>query len=93
MKTKIQAVCGFGVGSSMMLKMNIEKIAKENGYDVDVFCGDVTTCTANKCDVIFTSKELGARITERAQVPVVILNNFMNKKEVEEKVLAYLETL
>ncbi|NLZ76335.1 MAG: PTS sugar transporter subunit IIB [Erysipelotrichia bacterium] len=91
MKQRIQAVCGFGVGSSMMLKMNIEKIAKEHGYEVDVFCGDITTCTANECNVIFTSKELGARITERAKVPVIILNNFMNKKEVEEKVLAYLQ--
>ena len=85
MKPKIQAVCGFGVGSSMMLKMNIEKIAKENGYDVDVFCGDITTSTANKCDVIFTSRELGDRIKQRATVPVIILNNFMNKQEVEEK--------
>ena len=93
MKPKIQAVCGFGVGSSMMLKMNIEKIAKEHGYDVEVFCGDITTSTSNQCDVIFTSKELGDRITERANVPVVILNNFMNKKEVEEKVLAYLKAL
>ncbi|HPW53600.1 MAG TPA: PTS sugar transporter subunit IIB [Erysipelotrichaceae bacterium] len=93
MKPKIQAVCGFGVGSSMMLKMNIEKIAKEHGYDVHVFCGDVATSTANQCDVIFTSKDLGNRIVQRATVPVIILNNFMDKKEIEEKVLAYLETL
>ncbi|MGI6509155.1 MAG: PTS sugar transporter subunit IIB [Erysipelotrichaceae bacterium] len=93
MKTKIQAVCGFGVGSSMMLKMNIEKIAKDNGYDVDVFCGDITTAASNQCDVIFTSRELGARLTDRAKVPVIILNNFMNKQEVEEKVLAYLKEL
>ena len=43
--------------------------------------------------VIFISAELGERIKDRAKVPVVIVNNFMDDKEVEEKVLAYFATL
>ena len=39
------------------------------------------------------SKELGENIMERAKVPAVIVNNFLSKKEVEEKVLSYFETL
>ena len=73
----IQTVCGVGCGSSLMLRMNVEKIAKANGYEIRAFCGDVGTCCANECDVIFISKEL---------------DNFMNKAEVEEKTLAYLES-
>ena len=88
----IQTVCGVGCGSSLMLRMNVEKIAKAHGYEIRAYCGDVGTCCANECDVIFISKELGERIEGRAKVPVVEFDNFMNKAEVEEKTLAYLES-
>ena len=90
---KIQTVCGFGCGSSLMLRMNIEAIAKKAGVAIEAFCGDVGTCLSNQCDVIFISKELAERIEDRASVPVVVIGNFMNKVEVEEKTLAYFETL
>lgn len=90
---KIQTVCGFGCGSSLMLKMNVEAIARKNDVKIDIFCSDVGTCTSNQCDVIFISKELAERITDRVKVPVVIINNFMDKKEVEEKCLDYFKTL
>lgn len=86
---KIQTVCGFGCGSSLMLKMNVEKIIKENGFDAEVFCSDVGTCCSNECDVIFISKELAERIQERANVPLVVIENFMNKQEVETKTLDF----
>lgn len=90
---KIQAVCGFGCGSSLMLRMKIDGIAREHGVKIQSFCGDVGTCTSNQCDVIFISKELADRIKDRAKVPVVVINNFMDKKEVEEKCLEYFKTL
>lgn len=90
---KIQTVCGFGCGSSLMLRMNVEAIAKSHNYKIEAFCGDVGSCLANQCDVIFISKDLAERIKDRAKTPVVVINNFMDKKEVEEKTLAYLESL
>lgn len=86
---KIQTVCGFGCGSSLMLKMNIEGILKKHNLSAEVFCGDVGTCCSNQCDVIFISKELSERIIGRAKMPVVSIDNFMNKNEVEEKVLEF----
>ena len=38
----------------------------------------------------FISRELAERIEDRATVPVVIIENFMDSSEVEEKVLAYM---
>ena len=55
-KPKIQTVCGFGCGSSLMLKMNIESIAKVHQIAMEAFCGDVGSCCSNECDVIFISK-------------------------------------
>lgn len=90
---RIQTVCGYGCGSSLMLRTNIEKIARAHGIEIEAFCGDVASCCANDCDVIFISKELGERIQGRAKVPVIELDNFMNKAEVEEKTLAYLKSI
>lgn len=87
---KIQCVCGFGCGSSLMLRMAIDDILKKHDLEADTFCGDVGTCLSNQCDVIFISRELSELIVERAEVPVVVIDNFMDSAEVEEKVLAYM---
>ena len=87
---KIQCVCGFGCGSSLMLRMAIDDILKKHNLEADTFCGDVGTCLSNQCDVIFISRELSELIVERAEVPVVVIDNFMDSAEVEEKVLAYM---
>ena len=93
MAVKIQAVCGYGCGSSLMLRMAIDEVLKKNGLEADTFCGDVNTCLANPCDVIFISRDLGERIIDRATMPVIIVDNFMSKKEVEDKVLAYFDSI
>ena len=90
---KIQAVCGFGCGSSLFLKMKIQEVLKENDLEAEIFCGDVGTCTSTPCDVIFTSEELAARVAERSTVPVVTICNFVNKKEVTEKTLEFFRSL
>lgn len=87
---KIQCVCGFGCGSSLMLRMAVDDILKKHDLSADTFTGDVGTCLSNPCDVIFISKELAERIVERASVPVVVVENFMDSNEVEEKVLAFM---
>ena len=40
---KILAVCGMGFGSSMMLKMTLEKVLKEKGLRADVQTVDFGT--------------------------------------------------
>lgn len=40
---KILAICGFGVGTSLIPRMNIEKVLKENNLEAEVEHIDVTT--------------------------------------------------
>ena len=89
---KIQCVCGFGCGSSLMLRMAVDDILKKHNLTADTFTGDVGTCLSNPCDVIFISRELAERIVDRASVPVIIIENFMDSEEVEEKVLTYMNS-
>ena len=93
MKPVIQAVCGFGIGSSLMLKIQIEDILKKNNLEADTLCSDLASCLSNRCDVIFVSRELVDRIESRAQVPIVVIDDFMDTNELENKVLDYLKSL
>ena len=90
---QIQAVCGFGCGSSLLLRMKIDKVLKEEGITARTFCGDVATAAATPCDVIFCSGEIAERLINRATVPVITVVNFNNPAEVKEKVMGYIQSL
>lgn len=92
-KIKVLAVCGFGVGSSMILKMKIDEVLKANEINAEVFTTDVGSAASTPCDVIFTSKELEKGLSEKANVPVIAIKNFIDKKEIEDKGLHVLREI
>ena len=63
-EVKIQAVCGFGCGSSLFLRIKIDKVLSDHNLSARTFCGDVGTACSADCDVIFTSPELAERMKE-----------------------------
>lgn len=91
-KLKIMTVCGFGLGSSMVLKMNLESVLKDVGIEADVFTGDVSSAIGTSCDYIFTSNELANNLKTSATTPVVVINSFVNKEEIKEKVQQELQS-
>lgn len=88
---KILAVCGFGVGSSMVLKMTLDKVVNELGIDADVSNTDITTAKATKADVYFTSAELAPDLRESTSNPVIPIKKYMDKEEVKEALQKYLD--
>lgn len=91
-RLRVMAVCGFGVGTSMVLKMKLEEVFGVHGIQAEYFTADATTASSEPCDVIFTSNEL-ARTLNRPEVPVVVIDNFLNSREIEEKGLPVLRSL
>ncbi|MDY0395622.1 PTS sugar transporter subunit IIB [Virgibacillus halophilus] len=92
-KLNIITVCGFGVGSSMVLKMKLDEVLKEEGITANVSTADVGSAASTPCDMIFTSNELGEKLTQAASVPVVQIKNFMDKEEIKEKGLPVISDL
>jgi len=86
---KVQAVCGFGVGSSTLLKMKLDQAFRQHGITATVFAGDVGSATSTECDVIFSSRELAEFLAPKAKCPVIAIDNFVNKVEIEAKVLQF----
>lgn len=87
---KILAVCGFGVGSSMILKMSIEKVLSNLGVDAKVDNTDINTARGTDCDVIFTSAELLEELKGTCNVPVYPVKKYMDLVEVKEVVEQFL---
>lgn len=92
-KLKILAVCGFGVGSSMILKMKIDDVLKANGMTADVFTTDLNSVGSVECDIVFTSEELEGSIKNSVNVPVIAIKNFIDKNEIESKGLETVKSL
>jgi len=87
---KILAVCGFGVGSSMVLKMSIERVLKEIGVDAEVENTDINSARGMDCDAIFTSAELHEELKGTCNVPVYPVKKYMDLTEVKEVVQKFL---
>lgn len=90
---KIMTVCGFGIGSSLILKMNLDDVMSKHSIDVETFTNDVTSVASGMSDLIFTSNEIAGQVKEKVTCPVIIIENFMNKSEIEEKGLLIIKKL
>ncbi|MFT4282362.1 PTS sugar transporter subunit IIB [Microbacterium sp.] len=89
---KIVTVCGMGIGTSVLLKMNAEKALRSLGVDADVEAADIGTArgAARTANLVLTSADL---VEELGEVPatVVVINNFTSVDEVTQKISAALE--
>ena len=76
---KILAVCGMGVGSSIILKMNIEKALVRLGVPGDVEVADIGTArgAATGVQYVVTSGELAPQLGDLS-AQIVVIDNFIN---------------
>ena len=81
---KILAVCGFGVGSSLVWRMTIEKVVRE------VENTDLSTAKATPADVYFTSFELQQELEKTIKAPIYPIKKYMDVNEVREQFKRYL---
>lgn len=87
----IVCVCGMGLGSSLILKMTVDKALSQlgsTGHDIEHW--DAGTVDSKQADLIVTSADFESRFAGRDNV--VFVTNVVNTEEVKEKLKAYLES-
>lgn len=86
---KILAVCGMGIGTSVLLKMNAEKVLQDLGIDADIEAADIGVArgAAQTADVVLTSEELAPEIGD-VPAEVIVINNFFDLDEIHKKLSA-----
>lgn len=86
---KILAVCGMGFGSSMVLRMTIESVLKEEGIQASVATSDISSAKSETADVIVTSDEFSDLLADM-KVPIITVKNYVDKGEMKEKLIPVL---
>lgn len=89
---KILAVCGMGLGTGLLLRMQAEKALKELGIDADLEVADIGTARAlaSTADLILTSEELAAQLGQ-VKPKIVTIDNFIDLREMVTKLRAAME--
>ncbi|HCQ8598959.1 TPA: PTS sugar transporter subunit IIB [Klebsiella michiganensis] len=77
---KILTVCGLGMGSSLILKMNVEAVLKQHGIQASVEHMDVSSAASANADVVITNAELVDNL-KHLSCPVVV-NNYIDNAEI-----------
>jgi Phosphotransferase system, galactitol-specific IIB component len=80
---KIVAVCGFGVGSSLLLKISLDKAFKALEMDEEAMNTDIITAKSITCDAIFTSVDMAEQLRAEVKVPVYAIRRYMDVNEVQ----------
>lgn len=89
---RIVTVCGMGFGTSLMLLMDVQAIAKKHGYDVDGEAVDLGSAKGKSCDFMVASSEIASELSDES-VEVVSINNLLDKEEIEQKVMPVIEKI
>jgi len=89
---KILTVCGMGIGTSVLLKMNTEKVLRSLDIDGDVEAADIGVARgmARDAQIVLTSKEFVDEIGDVA-AQVIVIENFFDLAELTEKLTAALD--
>ncbi len=88
---KVLTVCGAGVGTSTLLRMNISDAFKTFNlpFYVKVENTSLSRAKGSSCDLMVTFDSFAEEV--RKYCPdVIVIQNLMDKKELQAKIRAYL---
>lgn len=80
---RIITVCGMGVGTSVLLKMNTDTALERLGLTGDVEAADIGVAkgVAMDADLVLTNAEVAAQF-EDLPIPVRVIKDFMDVTEI-----------
>lgn len=90
-RMRIVTVCGCGLGSSLLAKGMIEKIAREVGVQTSIEAADVGTAKGYEADLIAVQAHLAERLGEIPGIPVVAVKSFVDQDELRSLLGPYLK--
>lgn len=83
---KILTVCGLGMGSSLILRMNVETVLKKHSVEANVEHMDVSAAASSNADLVITNAELVDNL-QHLTCPVVVVNNYIDANEITQALI------
>jgi ascorbate PTS system EIIB component len=89
---KIIAICGAGIGSSGILKVNAERVLGRLGITADVSAAHLDSLAADAADaqIILTSPEF-VGVIGKTNADVIVVQNYFDTAELTRKLQEALE--
>lgn len=83
---KIIAVCGMGIGTSVLLKMNAEKVLRQLGIEATVDASDVASARTSAMDanIVLTTPELVESL-KGVSAEIIPVMHFFDLEELTQK--------
>lgn len=89
---RVVTVCGMGFGTSLMLLMDIQAIAKKHGFKVEGEATDLGSAKGKPCDFMVASSEIASEL-KGEPVEVVGIDNLLDKQQIENKVMPVIKRI
>lgn len=90
MMKKALIACRTGMGSSMMLKIKVDQVIRENSYQIEVEHNTLDAVNSFKGDLLITMNDVVDDV--KGKVPYVIgIQNLMDKVEIKEKLEKFIK--
>ncbi|MEM0093148.1 PTS sugar transporter subunit IIB [Thermofilum sp.] len=90
---KVVAVCGMGMGTVFLIKMNLEKIFKELGIPAEVIASNISSLSLGAdTDLIVASMDF-EKVLKDKPIRKVFLRNLIDKEELKSKLLPVLKEM
>lgn len=83
---RVNTVCVNGMGSSLILRITVEKAFKQLGVEVQVEALDLGAMKGKHPDVIITTPDLANSIEARQGLTVITTTNFVNVELIKAKI-------
>lgn len=88
----IATVCGMGLGTSMMLAMQVRQLMKDEGIDARVNPVDLGSFKAQPADIVVTTTAMGNQVAGTT-AKVVLIDNLIDRKHVKTRVMEAVDAL
>ena len=86
----INTVCGNGLGTSLILKINVDKILKALGKNAEVEAVDVGSAGSSGADLIVTTSQFENNL-KSINKKVIYVNNVTDKEDLRAQLVEYFE--
>lgn len=83
---RIATLCGMGFGTSMMLKLDIDRMLKEEGIEATVMPWDLGSFKGQHADLIVAASDMESNLAG-ASAKLVLIRNLVDKDEIRTKLL------
>lgn len=82
----IVTVCGMGFGTSLMMKMTIDDILKQENIKADVAAWDLGSVKGRTADLFVASEDMRSNFTD-IEGNIIFIKNMTDVDEIREKIM------